>query len=141
MTTGADTPPQIDPNRLLLRQANPLVVRNGKAQKGIFRIDTDPETGERAVSVELASPEYTAQDAYERHAGGHPPTMGTVGVSMGEIARLGLVARPDPLDENPHHWLLVLPPDVSNSGIQNPLKTFAVSRGWLYVPPGTLPLR
>ena len=141
MTTGAETPPQIDRDRLLLRQANPLVVRNGKAQKGIFRIDTDGETGERAISVELASPEYTAQDAYERHVGGHPPTMGTLGVSMAEIAGLDLVARPDPLPDNPHHWLLVLPADASNSSIQNPLKTFAVSRGWLHAPPETPPLR
>ena len=88
MTSGAETAPQTNPDQLLLRQANPLVVRNGKAQKGLFRIDTDPETGERAISVELASTEYTAQDAYERHLGGHPPTMGTVAVSMGEIARL-----------------------------------------------------
>ena len=109
MTTGAETSPQIGPDQILLRQANPLVVRNGKAQKGIFRIDTEPETGERAISVELANPEYTAQDAYERHVGGHPPTVGTVGVSMAEVARLDLVARPDPTDDNPHHWLLVLP--------------------------------
>jgi len=30
---------------------------------------------------------------------------------------------------------------VSKSSIQNPLKTFAVNRGWLYAPPGTPPLR
>lgn len=59
MTTEAEPPP-LAADRILLRQANPLVVRNGKAQKGLFRIDTDPETGERAVSVELASPEYSA---------------------------------------------------------------------------------
>lgn len=103
MTTGAATPLQIGPDQILLRQANPLVVRNGKAQKGIFRIDTDPDTGERAISVELASAEYTAQDAYERHVGGHPPTVGTVGISMDEAAPLELVARPDPTDDNPHH--------------------------------------
>ncbi|MDE0363364.1 MAG: hypothetical protein OXI74_19480 [Rhodospirillaceae bacterium] len=141
MTTEAETPPQIGSERVLLRQANPLVIRNGKAQKGLFRVDTDPETGERAISVELASPEYSAQDAYERHYGGRPPTMGTVGVSMGEIARLNLIAKPDPLPGNPQHWLLVLPEGVSNSSIQNPLKTFAVARGWLYAPPGTSPLR
>ena len=141
MTTGAETAPQTNPDQLLLRQANPLVVRNGKAQKGLFRIDTDSETGERAISVELASAEYTAQDAYERHLGGRPLTMGTVGISMGEIARLNLIARPDPLDDNPHHWLLILPEGASNSGIQNLLKTFVVSRGWLYAPPGTPPLR
>lgn len=70
-----DAPSQTNPNRILLRQANPLVVRNGKAQKGLFRIDTDPETGERAISVELSSPEYSARDAYERHVGGRPETM------------------------------------------------------------------
>ena len=63
---------------ILNNDTNPLVVRNGKAQKGLFRIDTDPETSERAISVELASPEYSAQDAYERHHGGHPPTIGAV---------------------------------------------------------------
>ena len=140
MTMEIETPP-LSPDRLLLRQANPLVVRNGKAQKGLFRIDTDPETGERAISVELAGPEYSAQDAYERHVGGRPPTMGTVGVSIGEIARLNMTAKPDPLPDNPQHWLLVLPEGVSNSGIQNPLKTFAVNRGWLYAPPGISPLR
>ena len=74
MTTESGTPPPTGQDRILLRQANPLVVRNGKAQKGLFRIDTDPETSERAISVELASPEYSAQDAYERHHGGHPQT-------------------------------------------------------------------
>ena len=133
--------PSLSPERRLLRQANPLVIRNGKAPKGLFRIDTDPETGERAISVELASPEYSAQDAYERHHGGRPPTMGTVGVSIGEIVSLKLTAKPDPLPDNPQHWLLVLPEGISNSGIQNPLKTFAVNRGWLYAPPGTPPLR
>lgn len=141
MTTGGEAPSQIRPNRILLRQANPLVVRNGKARKGLFRIDTDPETGERAISVELSSPEYSARDAYERHCGGRPLTMGTVGVSMNEIAQLNLRATPDPLPDNPHHWLLLLPNDVSKSSIQNPLKTFAVNRGWLYAPPGTPPLR
>ena len=91
--------------------------------------------------MELASPEYSAQNAYERHHGGHPPTIGTVGISMDEIARLNLQARPDPLTDNTHHWLLVLPEGESNSSIQNPLKTFAASRGWLYAPPGTPPLR
>ena len=90
MTTESETPPPIGQDRILLRQANPLVVKNGKAQKGLFRIDTDSETGERAISVELASPEYTAQDAYERHHGGHLPTIGTVGISMDEINRLNL---------------------------------------------------
>ena len=80
MTTGGEASSQTHPNRILLRQANPLVVRNGKAQKGLFRIDTDPETGERAISVELLSPEYSARDAYERHRGGRPPTMGTASV-------------------------------------------------------------
>ena len=141
MTTESETPPPTGQDRILLRQANPLVVRNGKAQKGLFRIDTDPETSERAISVELASPEYSAQDAYERHHGGHPPTIGTVGISMDEIDRLNLQARPDPLPDNSHHWLLVLPEGASNSSVQNPLKTFAVSRGWLYAPPGTPPLR
>lgn len=136
-----DAPSQTNPNRILLRQANPLVVRNGKAQKGLFRIDTDPETGEHAISVELSSPEYSARDAYERHVGGRPETMGTVGVSMDEIARLNLRAKPNPLPDNPHHRLLVLPEDVSKSSNQNPLKTFAVTRGWLYAPPGTPPLR
>ena len=138
MTTESETPPPTGQDRILLRQANPLVVRNGKAQKGLFRIDTDPETSERAISVELASPEYSAQDAYERHYGGHPPT---VGISMDEIDRLNLQARPDPLPDNTHHWLLVLPEGASNSSAQNPLKTFAASRGWLYAPPGTPPLR
>lgn len=141
MTTGGEASSQTHPNRILLRQANPLVVRNGKAQKGLFRIDTDPETGERAISVELLSSEHSARDAYERHRGGRPPTMGTVGVSMDEIARLNLRATPDPLPDNPHHWLLLLPDGVSKSSIQNPLKTFAVNRGWLYAPPGTPPLR
>ena len=59
MTTESETPPPTGQDRILLRQANPLVVRNGKAQKGLFRIDTDPETSERAISVELASPEYS----------------------------------------------------------------------------------
>ena len=67
--------------------------------------------------------------------------MGTVGVSIGEITRLDLIAKPDPLPGNPQHWLLVLPEGVSNSSIQNPLKTFAVARGWLYAPLGTSPLR
>ena len=141
MTTESETPPPTGQDRILLRQANPLVVKNGKAQKGLFRIDTDPETSERAISVELASPEYSAQDAYERHHGGHPPTIGTVGISMDEIDRLNLQARPDPLPDNSHHWLLVLPEGASNSSVQNPLKTFAVSHGWLYAPPGTPPLR
>ena len=88
MTTESETPLQTGQNQILLRQANPLVVKNGKAQKGLFRIDT--ETGERAISVELASPEYSAQDAYERHHGGHLPTIGTVGISMDEINRLNL---------------------------------------------------
>ena len=140
MTTQPDTPPQTGQNIILLRQANPLVVKNGKAPKGLFRVDKDPVTGERAISVELASPEYSAQDAYQRHQGGHPPTIGTVGISMDEIGRLNLQARPDPLPDNPHHWLLVLSEEASNSSVQNPLKTFAVSRGWLYAPPGTLPL-
>ena len=78
MTTESETPLQTGQDQILLRQANPLVVRNGKAQKGLFRIDTDPETSERDISVELASPEYSAQDAYERHHGGHPPTIGAV---------------------------------------------------------------
>ena len=141
MTTESETPPPTGQDRVLLRQANPLVVRNGKAQKGLFRIDTDPETSERAISVELDSPEYSAQDAYERHHGGHPPTIGTVGISMDEIDRLNLQARPDPLPDNSHHWLLVLPEGASNSSVQNALKTFAASRGWLYAPPGTPPLR
>ena len=140
MTTGVEPLP-LTSDRILLRQANPLVVRNGKAQKGLFRIDTDPETGERAISVELAGPEHSAQDAYERHFGGHPPTMGVVGVSVEEASRLNLLVIPDPLPDNPHHWLLALPEGVSNSSIQNPLKTFAVNRGWLYAPPGTPPLR
>ena len=89
----------------------------------------------------MARPEYSAQDAYERHHGGHPPTIGTVGISIEEINRLNLQARPDPLPDNPHHWLLVLPEGASNSSVQNPLKTFAVSRGWLYAPPETPPLR
>ena len=137
MTTQPEIPQQTDQDIILLRQANPLVVKNGKAQKGLFRIDVDPETGERAISVEIASPEYSAQDAYERHHGGHPPTIGTVGISMDEIARLNLAARPDPLPDNPHHWLLILPEGASNNSVQNPLKTFTVSRGWLYAPPGT----
>ena len=143
MTTEAGTPPpQAGPNRLFLRQVNPLLVgKSGKAQKGLFRIDTDPETGERAISVELAAPEYAAQDAYDQHYGGHPPTIGVVGVSTEEAAQLNLRPRPDPLPDNPHHWLLALPEGVSNSSIQNPLKTFAVRRGWLYAPPGTQPLR
>ena len=140
MTTQPETPPQTRQNIILLRQANPLVVKNGKAQKGLFRIDKDPKTGERAISVELANPEYSAQDSYQRHHGGNPPTIGTVGISMDEIDRLNLQARPDPLDGNPHHWLLVLSEEASNSSVQNPLKTFAVSRGWLYAPPGTPPL-
>ena len=141
MTTESETPPTTGQDRILLRQANPLVVRNGKAQKGLFRIDTDSETGERAISVELARAEYSALDAYERHYGGHPLTTGTVGISMDEIDQLNLQARPDPLPDNSHHWLLVLPEGASNSSVQNPLKTFAVSRGWLYAPPGTPPLR
>ena len=141
MTTESETPPTTGQDRILLRQANPLVVRNGKAQKGLFRIDTDSETSERAISVELASPEYSAQDAYERHHGGHPLTIGTVGISMDEIDRLNLQARPDPLPDNPHHWLLVLPEGASNSSVQTPLKTFTASLGWLYAPPGTPPLR
>ncbi|MCY4521277.1 MAG: hypothetical protein OXC13_10935 [Caldilineaceae bacterium] len=141
MTTRGEASSQTRPNRILLRQANPLVVKNGKAQKGLFRIDTDPETGERAISVELSSSGYSAQDAYERHCGGRPPTMGTIGVSMNEIAQLNLRATPDPLPDNPYHWLLLLPDGVSKSSIQNPLKTFAVNRGWLYAPPGTPPLR
>ena len=140
MTTQPETPPQTGQTIILLRQANPLVVKNSKAQKGIFRVDTDRETGERAISVELTSPEYSAQDAYEQHKGGHPPTIGTVGISMDEIDQLKLQARPDPLPGNPHHWLLVLPEEASINSIQNPLKTFAVSRGWLYAPPGTPPL-
>lgn len=51
MTTRGEIPSQTRPNRNLLRQANPLVVRNGKAQKGQFRIDTDPEIGGRAISM------------------------------------------------------------------------------------------
>ena len=51
MTTESETPPTTGQDRILLRQANPLVVKNGKAQKGLFRIDTDSETGERAISV------------------------------------------------------------------------------------------
>lgn len=141
MTTEGEASSQTHPNRILLRQANPLVVRNGKAQKGLFRVDTDPETSERAISVELSSPEYSPRDAYERHVGGRPPTMGTVGVSMTEIAQLNLQAKPDPLPDNPHHRLLVLPTGASKSSIQNPLKTFAVQRGWLYAPPGTPPLQ
>ena len=141
MTTESETAPTTGHDQILLRQANPLVVKNGKAQKGLFRVDTDPETGERAISVELASPEYSGQDAYERHHGGHPPTIGTVGISIEEINRLNLQARPDPLPDNPHHWLLVVPEGASNSSVQNPLKTFAVSRGWLYAPPETPPLR
>ena len=54
---------------------------------------------------------------------------------------LGSHCQTGPLEDNPHHWLLVLPEGASNSGIQNPLKTFAVSRGWLYAPPGTPPLQ
>ena len=135
MTTESETPPPTGQDRILLRQANPLVVKNGKAQKGLFRIDTDPETSERAISVELASPEYSAQDAYERHHGGHPLTIGTVGISMDEIDRLDLWAKSDPLPYNSHHWLLILPEGASNSSVQNPLKTFAASRSWLYAPP------
>lgn len=116
-------------------------MKNGRAQKGLFRIDTDEETGERAISIELAAPDYSAQDAYEFHHGGRPPTIGAVGVSQAEITGLNLQAKPDPSPRNPHHWLLILPQGVSNSGIQNPLKTFAVNRGWLYAPPGTPPLR
>ena len=67
--------------------------------------------------------------------------MGVVGVSVEEASRLNLLVIPDPLPDNPHHWLLALPEGVSNSSIQNPLKTFAVNRGWLYAPPGTPPLR
>ena len=67
--------------------------------------------------------------------------MGTVGVSIGEITRLDLIAKPDPLPGNLQDWLLVLPDCVSNSSIQNPLNTFAVVRGWLYAPLGTSPLR
>ena len=140
MTSQPETPPQIGQTIILLRQANPLVVKNSKVQKGIFRVDTDPETGERTISVELASPEYSAQNAYERHKGGCPPTIGTVGISMDEIDQLNLQTRPDRLPKNPHHWLLVLPEKASNSSVQNPLKTFVVSRGWLYAPPGTSPL-
>lgn len=55
--------------------------------------------------------------------------MGTVGISMTEIAQLNLRAKPDPLPDNPHHWVLVLPKGASNSSIQNPLKTFAVQGG------------
>ena len=141
MTTRGEVSSQTRPNRILLRLANPLVVKNGKAQKGLFRIDTDLETGERAISVELSSPEYSARDAYARHCGGRPPTMGTVGVSMSEMAQLNLPATPDQLPDNPHHWLLLLPDCVRKSSIQNPLNTFAVIRGWLYAPPGTPPLR
>ena len=119
MTTESETPPTTGQDRILLRQANPLVVKNGKAQKGLFRIDTDSETGERAISVELARPEYSAQDAYERRYGGHPLTIGTVGISMDEIDQLNLQARPDPLPDNSHHWLLVLPEGASNSSVQN----------------------
>lgn len=118
-----------------------MLVKNGKAQKGLFRIDTDEETGERSISVELAGPDYSARDAYEFHYGGRPPTMGTVGVSLAEIIELNLQAKPDPLPGNPHHWLLILPEGGSNSGVQNPLKTFAVNRGWLYAPSDTPPLR
>ena len=103
MTTESETAPTTGQDQILLRQANPLVVKNGKAQKGLFRVDTDPETGERAILVELASTEYSAQDAYERHHGGHPPSIGTVGISVEEINRLNLQARPDPLPDNPHH--------------------------------------
>lgn len=56
MTTESETAPTTGQDQILLRQANPLVVKNGKAQKGLFRVDTDPETGERVISVELASP-------------------------------------------------------------------------------------
>ncbi len=65
MTTEGEAPSQTYPNRIRLRQANPLVVRNGQAQKGLFRVDTDPETSERAISVELSNPEYSPRDAYE----------------------------------------------------------------------------
>ena len=140
MTTGIEMQP-LAWDWIWLRQANPLLVKDGKAQKGLFRVDTNPETGERAISVETASPKYSAWDAYERHRGGGPPTTGVVGVLMSEIGRLNLVARADPLTDNPHHWLLVLPKGASNNSIQNPLKTFAVKRGWLYAPPGTPPLR
>ena len=34
MTTESETPLQTGQDQILLRQANPLVVRNGKAQKG-----------------------------------------------------------------------------------------------------------
>lgn len=50
--------------------------------------------------MELSSPEYSARDAHERHVGGRPETMDTVGVSMDEIARLNLRAKPDPLPDN-----------------------------------------
>ena len=134
MTPGGEASSQTRPNRILLRQANPLVVRNGKAQKGLFRIDTDPETGERAISVKLSVPSIRPGTLTSDTAAVGPPTMGTVGVSMNEIVQLNLRATPDPLPENPYHWLLLLPDGVSKSSIQNPLKTFAVNRGWLLRP-------
>ena len=69
---------------------------------GLYPIDTHLETGERVISVELSGPEYSARDAYERHGGGRPPTMGTFGVSMSEM---NLRVTPDLLPDNPHHWL------------------------------------
>ena len=53
MTTESEMPPTTGQDQILLRQANPLVVRNGRAQKGLFRVDIDPETGAPAISVGL----------------------------------------------------------------------------------------
>ena len=139
MTTESETPPTTGQDRILLRQANPLVVKNGKAQKGLFRIDTDSETGERAISVELARPEYSAQDTYERRYGGHPLTIGTVGISMDEIDQLNLQA--GPTARQLPSLAVGTPRRSQQQQRPKPLKTFAVSRGWLYAPPGTPPLR
>lgn len=56
MTTEGEAISQTHLNRILSRQANPLVVRNGKVQKGLFRVDTDLETSKRAIRWNCPAP-------------------------------------------------------------------------------------
>ena len=117
------------------------MVRNGEVQKGLFRVDTDPEASKCAISVELSSPDYLPRDAYERHVGGRPPTLGTVGIPMIETAQLNLRAKPDPLPDNPHHWLYWYCPKVPATAVSKirsrpSLSRAAVSRPWTGHRPG-----
>ena len=116
----------------LFRQIHPLQLKDGSATSTAFR----PKSNDHSLLSVYDGDLVSAAEAWSHYTETLKlASFGTLGFTVEECNRESLTARPDPVENNPHHavidFLGLTEKEVTTKSKE--LKKKAVARGWLYV--------